>query len=193
MAGVAGPMLRTHPAAAFRFLVGFTAGAAIGGLVLALGALLLGRALHTVLTGEARIAIVATLCGLLGLADLLNRTPHIWRQVPQALARSLPPGFLGVVWGIDIGLLFTTQKTSSLIWVAISAVVLLHPAGAPALLVAMALVTSLAIGVGSVGGPSIILNHGTRRDRIWLRAMRVCSASLLLALCIVIGTQAFGI
>jgi hypothetical protein len=193
MAGVAGPMMRWERAAAARFLVGFSIGAVAAGLVLALVALLLGRALNALVPDDARAALVAAICVLFGVADLLNRTPHVWRQVPQALVRVLPPGFLGVVWGFDIGLLFTTQKAVSLMWAAVAAVVLLHPAAAPALLVGMALVSSTTIVVWSVSGAAVLRSHGTRRDRRWLRAMRTGSGSLLLALGVLTVVQTFQI
>jgi hypothetical protein len=193
MAGVAGPMMRWERPAAARFLVGFSVGAVAAGLVLALAALLLGRALNALVPDDARAALVAAICVLFGVADLLNRTPHVWRQVPQALVRVLPPGFLGVVWGFDIGLLFTTQKAVSLMWAAVAAVVLLHPAAAPVLLVGMALVSSAIIVIWSVSGAAVLRSHGTRRDRRWLRAMRTGSGSLLLALGVVTVVQTFQI
>ena len=115
MAGVAGPMMRRTRAGAARFLAGLTVGGIAGGLVLSLPVYLLGSALTSVMPLTGRVLLLAAICAVLAWADLRHRTPHVWRQVPQGLVRTLPPGSLGVVWGFDLGLLFTTQKTTSLI------------------------------------------------------------------------------
>lgn len=190
MAGVASPIIRTQTFAAVRFLAGFAFGTLAAALVLGVCAVVAGTLLQALLPTGFRIVIVACICAILGLADLLNRTPHVWRQVPQEFVRTLPTGFLGLTWGFDIGLLFTTQKVASLMWAAIAAVVLLRPAGAPVLLVSMALLSAATIGVMTAGSANSLLNHGTRQDRRWLRIMRAGSGSLLLAVAgfTIIGT-----
>src|SRR3954469_2303619 len=131
MAGVAGPMLRDSSRDGVRFLVGLSAGAAAGALMISLVALLAGTVAASAMPEQARLFALAALCVAMGAADLANRTPHLWRQVPQTLARALPPGSLGTTWGFDIGLLFTTQKVGSLIWAALAAAVLIEPMAAP--------------------------------------------------------------
>src|SRR6266542_1523735 len=111
MAGVASPMLRRTRSGASRFLIGLVAGGAAAGLLLSLPAYLIGTVLHDAVPMRARIVILAVLLAILAIADLTRRTPHVWRQVPQDLVWKLPPGSLGVAWGFDLGLLFTTQKT----------------------------------------------------------------------------------
>ncbi|MEO3930031.1 hypothetical protein ABGB07_40215 [Micromonosporaceae bacterium B7E4] len=146
MAGVAGPMLRRSRADGIRFLAGLIAGAAAGAVVVAVPVYLLGRLLEP-LPGPVALGVLAGVCVLLGLADLAQRTPHVWRQVPQALWHRLPPGALGVAWGFDLGLLFTTQKTTSLIWVAVAAVALLRPALAATALPAIAVGSMVVVVV----------------------------------------------
>lgn len=85
----------------------------------------------------------------LAALDIANRTPHVWRQVPQRLVRELPAGLLGLVWGADLGTLVSTQKTTSLIWGSLAARVLLDPSTAAVLAVAVSLVATLVTGGSS--------------------------------------------
>lgn len=133
MVGVSNPIYRHGRHAGWRFLTGFGAGLALATAVLAGPLLLLAAAAG--LVGETiRAAVLAALVLGLATADLLNRTPHVWRQVPQRFARDLnaQPGRLGLIWAFDLGLLVTTQKTTSLLWIALAGVVL---TGAPAAVV----------------------------------------------------------
>ena len=180
MAGVARPMLRRVPLEGLRFLLGLATGAIVAGLVLGLAALVLGQAFEQVMPTAARAVLVAGGLMLLGIADIADRTPHVWRQVPQALVRRLSPGFLGLSWGIDIGLLFSTQKAVSLVWGAAFGVVLLHPTAAPVLFVVVAVVSSTSIILLTAHEQNAVLRHGTKADRRWLRTMRVASGSVLL-------------
>src|SRR5215212_10467653 len=115
MAGVAGPMLRRSRSAATRFLIGLAIGGVAAGLLLALPTYVLGSVVRGLLPEQGRLMVLAAVCGLFALADLASRTPHVWRQVPQRLQDVLPPGALGAAWGFDLGLLVTTQKTTSLL------------------------------------------------------------------------------
>ncbi len=145
MAGVAGPMLHSRRGAGARLLAGLLVGEILGGLLLALPAFLLGEGLRAALGLQARLWLVAAVCLFFGVADLADRTPHVWRQVPQDLIGKLSPGSLGLVWGLDLGLLFTTQKAVSFIWVAMAATVLLDPPLAAAVIVSTAIVASTAV------------------------------------------------
>ncbi|WP_433344672.1 hypothetical protein [Micromonospora sp. CA-111912] len=177
MAGVAGPMLRRNPFEGVRFLVGLAVGGVIAGVVLAIPVFLAGTLLQQLLPEPLRLALLAAVAGWLGVADLRDRTPHIWRQVPQRLVRTLPGGTLGVVWGIDLGLLFTTQKTVSLIWLALAAVLLVDPASAPLLLFCVVLVASLLVSLWSMSKHADLPE---RRSRKWVvRARRASGATIL--------------
>jgi hypothetical protein len=177
MAGVAGPMMHRTRSRGARFLAGLTVGGAVGGLALSLPVYLLGM-LASVLPSGVRAGLLAAACIGFGLADLRGRTPHVWRQVPQAFVRSLPPGRLGLVWGFDLGLLVTTQKTTSLIWVAGAAVVLLRPDLAAAALAAIATVAAAAITVNTLTG---LLPQG-REALTWSRPARWVSGAVILAM-----------
>ena len=150
MAGVASPMLRRTRSGGARFLVGLLGGGIAAGLLLSVPAYLIGTVIQSLVPTRQRIIVLAGILAILAIADLLRRTPYLQRQVPQGFIWKLPPGFLGVAWGFDLGLLFTTQKVTSLIWVAIAGVVLLGPSMAAVLLVSIAVVASLAIAVWSV-------------------------------------------
>lgn len=189
MAGVAGPMLRGSRSAGARFLTGLLAGEVAAGLLLAVPAYLLGEGLRAVLPQPARLWAVAGVCVLFGLADLANRTPRVQRQVPEALIWRLPPGTLGLAWGFDLGLLFTTQKAVSFIWVAIAATVLLDPPVAAAVLVGTAIVAGM-----TVTALSLWRRPGNDRLSRWganIRQARHGSGLVMLGLFVFTAVQAW--
>ncbi|MBC6460710.1 hypothetical protein [Actinomadura sp. HBU206391] len=189
MAGVAGPMLRHSRQSGIRFLTGLAAGGVLAGIMLAVPAYVLGSLLESVLPETARLWLVAAVCAVFGAADLMNRTPHVWRQVPQHLVQRLSPGTLGVTWGFDLGLLVTTQKVVSLIWVAVVAVVLLEPTVAAALLVGVAVLSNVAVTAWSMSAPTSDLRV-SRRERKWVTATRRTSGGTLLILFLLTAAQA---
>lgn len=183
MAGVAGPLLRHSRSGGLRFLIGLALGSAAGGLVLALPVYVIGSAVDSVVPRPARLLALLVICVALGVADLLQRTPHVWRQVPQSLARTLPPGSRGLAWGFDLGLLFTTIKSTSLIWASMAALLLLRPSMAAGVLVAMTVTVALTAAVASLhGAESRISSHWAAK---WLTPTRRASGTLLLAVALV--------
>jgi hypothetical protein len=191
MAGVASPMLRRTRSAGSRFLVGLVVGGVAAGIILSVPAYLVGTIVHEFVPERWRLVVLAGLLAGLGVADLLRRTPHVWRQVPQRLVWTLPPGTLGLAWGFDLGLLFTTQKTTSLVWVAMAAVVLLGPSLSAVVLVSIAVVASLAIAVWSVSGWTDGL-AACQRDRRWQGLLQQGSGLVILALCTTTLLQAWN-
>jgi hypothetical protein len=189
MAGVAGPMLRHRRGAGVRLLAGLLVGEIAAGALLAVPAFLLGEGLRAVLGLQARLWVLAALCVFFGIADLTNRTPRMWRQVPEDLVNRLPPGSLGLAWGFDLGLLFTTQKAASLIWVAIAAAVLLDPPLAAALLVGIAVAASMAVAAYSLyWRPGAGRPFGWAR---WARQVRHGSGVAILILFALTAVQAW--
>lgn len=189
MAGVAGPMLRYNRGGGVRFLVGLVAGGAVAGIVLAVPAYLLGSLVRAALSLPVRLWVLAALCVLFGVADLSNRTPHVWRQVPQRLVHSLPPGTLGAVWGFDLGLLFTTQKVASLIWVSLAAIVLLDPTVAAGVLASIAVLASLS--VAALSALQQTAKTRSRGERQWVRRIRRTSGLALMILFVLTSVQAW--
>jgi hypothetical protein len=185
MAGVARPMIRASPRHGLRFLVGLTAGMMMGALVLSLAVYLVGMTVAVALSHEERLLGVATICLALGLADMTNRTPQVWRQVPQRLMKTLPPGTLGAAWGFDLQLLFTTQKETSLIWASLVAALLVEPSAAPYIVLAAFLGFFLIFArrALSEGGETFAI-VGKRR------LMRMASGTILILLCLSAITQA---
>ena len=188
MAGVASPMMDRSKAEGTRFLAGLLAGGVAGATILALPVYLLGRALG-LLPGWASLAGAVVVLVLLGLADLRQRTPHVWRQVPQTLWHRLTPGWLGTVWGFDLALLFTTQKTTSLIWACVAAVVLLDPSLAAVALVAIS-VTSTAFVVVSTVAPGAVHRTGVGWSGRWVTRIRRGSGLLILAAATAVAVHA---
>jgi chromate transport protein ChrA len=179
MAGVAGPMLTRSRASGARFLTGLAAGGVTAGLVLAVPVYLVGHLAGSVLPVWVRLGLLVLMAAAFGLADLAGRTPHIWRQVPQRFVRSLEPGTLGLVWGFDLGLLVTTQKTSSLLWLSLAALTLLDPGLAPVALVTFSLVATAGILTWSLTPWATRLER--RKDRTWVRRTRWATGTTMLA------------
>jgi hypothetical protein len=179
MAGVAGPMWQRSRASAARFLTGLAVGGAAAGLVLAVPVFLIGRLAGQVLPLPVRVALLVALAVGFGLADLAGRTPHVWRQVPQRLVRTLPPGVLGLTWGFDLGLLVTTQKTSSLLWLSIAGIALLDPGLAPGALVGFSLVASAGVLALSMRLWTVAAKGGM--DWAWIRRARWVTGTAMLA------------
>jgi len=150
MAGVAGPMLERSKAHGTRFLSGLLIGGLAASSLVATLVYALGTMVSLVAPLPVREVMTAAVVLALGVADLMNRTPHVWRQVPQAFVRSLPPGRLGLVWGFDLALLFTTQKSTSLTWATLAATGLLFPTDSWLVLLTMTAVGVLTIVVRSV-------------------------------------------
>lgn len=187
MAGVAGPMLRRARGGGVRFLAGLAAGGIAAGAILALPVYLLGSLLQDLLPVRARLGVLALVCLGFALADLADRTPHPWRQVPQRLVHQLPPGALGLAWGFDLGLLLTTQKVVSLLWVALAAVLLLDPAVAGAVLTGFAAAAVAPIAAWSVAGRVRDRPVGAW-ERVWQRRVRRASGlTLLVMLAVTVG------
>ncbi|MFG3154685.1 hypothetical protein ACGF7W_21860 [Streptomyces sp. NPDC048219] len=147
-------------------------GEAIAAGLMSLAVYVLGQGVALVADTSWRQTITAVALVVFGVADLANRTPHIWRQVPQEHVRTMPPGMLGLTWGFDLGLLFTTQKSTSLTWGVLAAAVLLYPGSSPLLLVCMALVGVAAVTVRSVTWSLVPLTQFGDRVRPWFPWMR---------------------
>lgn len=175
MTGVAGPMYRRSHAAGRIFVLGLLAGGLVGVMFLALIAYLLNSGLRALVPEYARWWIFAGGLVVLGVSDMINRTLHVWRQVPQGFVRRLPPGRLGVVWGADLGLLFTTQKTSSLLWAAIPGSVFVHYS--VLLFPAIVIVYVLCVWLRSVGRDVL---RKVELGGHWLRVQRMASGLVLL-------------
>jgi hypothetical protein len=88
MVGVSNPIMRRDHREGWRFIAGFGAGLAVATAVLTGPLLLLSAAAHLA-PQPVRAGMLVVLVLMLGVADLLNRTPHVWRQVPQRFAREL--------------------------------------------------------------------------------------------------------
>jgi hypothetical protein len=190
MAGVAGPMLRRSKPQGTRFLLGLLAGEIAGSALLASALFGLGSLLAILIPLQGRVWLTAVAILVFGLLDMINRTPHIWRQVPQRFVRSIPPGRLGLVWGFDLALLFTTQKATSLTWVALAGVTLLQPNTAWPVLTTMAVVGVMAVAIRSVvfslSGPS----WQGDRSRPWFVLLRKVSGLGLAVLAVILAVQA---
>ncbi|HEX6681434.1 MAG TPA: hypothetical protein VF062_01470 [Candidatus Limnocylindrales bacterium] len=139
------PIMRRDRRAGWRFIAGFGAGLAVATVVLA-GPLVLLSSAARLAPQPVRVGVLVALVALLAVADLLNRTPHVWRQVPQRFARELndQPGRLGFIWAVDLGLMVTTQKTTSLLWIALAGAVLV---GTPGLVLMTLVCASVLYGL----------------------------------------------
>ncbi|MFE6930901.1 hypothetical protein ACFVDT_02575 [Streptomyces sp. NPDC057699] len=172
MAGVAGPMLKRSRPRGARFLVGLLAGEVAAAGLMSLAVYVLGEGIALILGAPWRASLTGVALVVFGVADLANRTPHIWRQVPQEHIRTMPPGMLGLAWGFDLALLFTTQKSTSLTWGVLTAALLLHPASSSLLLVGMALVAVATVTVRSLTWFLLPITRFGDRVQPWFPWMR---------------------
>ncbi|MEV4756495.1 hypothetical protein AB0J86_15470 [Micromonospora sp. NPDC049559] len=173
MAGVAGPMLRYDRSGGIRFLLGLLIGGLLGAAVLAVPVYLVSVAVQAVVPEPARWVLLAVVVAGFALADFTQRTPHVWRQVPQSLVNTLPPGALGLVWGFDLALLFTTQKTTSLIWAGLAALVLFSPALVPTALIVVAALAAISMVLLSLRVPTTTPIHEEKKGRRWQDWQRI--------------------
>ena len=162
---------RSKPQGA-RFLFGLWVGGMVASALLATVAFGLGSVISWLVPTIVREIAVAVLLVGFAVADIANRTPHVWRQVPVTFLKTMPPGKLGMVWGFDLSLLFTTQKSTSLTWAALSGVVLLAPGASWWMFCGMT-----TVGVSTIVLRSILLHlrrpsvHGDFR-KPWFPVMR---------------------
>lgn len=146
MVGVSGPMHTFRRSAGRRFLTGLTVGSALGGVALSTVATGTGLAFQRIgIHADVKVAIVGTVAAVLGMADWSGHTPQWFRQVPQRFIHQLPPGTLGVVWGLDLGLVFTTKKVTSLWTIALLGLLVLRPTTLLVVIPLGSTVTALAI------------------------------------------------
>jgi hypothetical protein len=192
MAGVAGPMLGRSKAQGTRFLSGLLVGGLVASSFMATLMYLVGTLASMVAPQAVREIVVAVVIVALGIADMLNRTPHVWRQVPQAFVRSMKPGQLGLVWGFDLGLLVTTQKSTSLTWATLAAVSLLFPTDSWLVLLSMTAIGVLAIVLRSITWTKRPLPLAGDRGRPWFPVMRRAVGASMLGLAVVTAVGAWS-
>ena len=191
MVGVSGPLLADSPSEGTRFLIALTVAGVAGSAVLATVGVALSLAVQAAAPFGLRLAMLVAWAVLLGVADLLDRTPQWFRQVPQRLVRELKPGMLGTFWGFDLGLIVTTKKVTSLGWLAIGGVILLQPAWVPACVIGIGLATSLSVALWSLR-----VRNDTqclvKRQRDWMAHARILSGSGLLLVAALVAGLAVG-
>jgi|SwirhisoilCB3_FD_contig_31_769005_length_809_multi_3_in_0_out_0_2 hypothetical protein len=181
MVGVSGPMFAESAAQGRRFMIGLTLGSLAGGVILATAAAVVGIGLaRTGLPLGARLVMLIGVALILGLADLANRTPQWFRQVPQRLVRELSPGTLGVVYGVDLGLIVTTKKVTSLWWLAIAGLALVSPVLLVIAVPVGAVATSLAVWSWSlrIKGDTACLFRKNQRN--WITQLRLMSGTAMI-------------
>jgi hypothetical protein len=184
MAGVAGPAWRRNHRAARRFLLGFATGEALSAAILASAMVVAGTVAADLMPGDVRWSLFAAGSIVLGLADFFDHTPQWPRQVPKQLSGRLRPFGLGAVWGLDLGIIVTTRKVSSVTWISMFGVVLLSPSGALPLLLGCACGSLGVLVFRSVmqGARRVHLSSHVRRVMIIRRlsgALGVAAGSLV--------------
>jgi hypothetical protein len=189
-AGYAGRQRVTLPAC-----VAFTLGALAGGVITFGGLALLGSALGGGSSAAASAGAVVALAAAIGEARGARIVPQIRRQVPESWRRRLPLPLAAGLYGVLLGLGFTTFILSFAVWALAALSVAL---GDPAL--------GLAVGIGFGAGralPVIVLApaagtgwgsaaHAAMAERpSILRGLRAADAlALLLCALTVAATEA---
>jgi hypothetical protein len=135
-AGYAGRLRTTLVACAT-----FTAGALVGGVITFGGLGLLGELLGAGGTGAAAVAAVIAVAAAIGEARGVRIVPQVRRQVPESWRRILPVPLAAGLYGVLLGLGFTTFILTFAVWALAAVCVAL---GDPAL----GAVLGLAFGAG---------------------------------------------
>jgi hypothetical protein len=185
-AGYAG-RLRTTLVACFTF----TLGALAGGVLTFGGLAKLGAALGSGGTGAAVVAAAIAVAAAIGEARGVRVVPQVRRQVPESWRRVLPVPLAAGLYGVLLGLGFTTFILTFAVWALAAVSVALGDPGIGAVL-------GLAFGVGRAL-PVIALAPVAESDRgnaahaamaerpAILRGLRVADAVALVLCAAVIG------
>jgi hypothetical protein len=185
-AGYAGRLRTTLVACAT-----FTAGALVGGVITFGGLGLLGQALGAGGTGAAAVAAVIAVAAAIGEARGVRIVPQVRRQVPESWRRVLPVPLAAGLYGVLLGLGFTTFILTFAVWALAAVSVAL---GDPQL----GAVLGLAFGIGRAL-PVIALAPIAETDRgdaahaamaerpAILRGLRVADAVALAACAVAIA------
>src|SRR6186997_2705987 len=200
MVGVIGPLvegkrqLRGPLASVALFGLGAVVGASIMGVLVGL----LGAGVQS-LADESALAIAVGVAGcVLLLADLgvLGlRTPTLRRQTSSTWYRALGPRTVWPIWGLDLGLGFSTIRLSSLYWFMVLFVAaFVSPVLAPLVLAFYGLGLCVALAAVVVeksrkagpvtGSPGLGLLHAARSVRL--------ASDVLLALVSIAVVLAWG-
>lgn len=169
----------------------FSVGALVGGVVTFGGLAVLGRALGAGGAVAAGVAAAVALVAAAGEARGTRIVPQVRRQVPEPWRRTLPVPLAAALYGVLLGLGFTTFILTFAVWALAALSVAL---GDPALGVAIGLgfglgrllpVVALAPVADSERGSRI---HAAMAERpMILRTLRALDAVALLACAIVLG------
>ena len=192
MAGVASPMFRREAREGIRFLSGLVIGTLAGSLFIAITLFVIGSAIENSMPLIWRVDLLAACCFGLGVADFLEFTPQLWRQVPEALLwGGLKPGVLGIAWGMDQGLVVTTQKATSCFWVVMAAVGLIAPATAFAVIPFIAVVSCGVVAIASASRSASACLISRSADP-WLSAAKRGSGVVLVVLAVLLALGGFA-
>ncbi len=166
----------------------FTAGAVIGGVVTFGTLSLLGDALRT--RGETLALVVAAAVAALAAAGEwagVRVMPQIRRQVPEPWRRSMPLPLVGALYGLLLGLGFTTFVLTLAVWaLAGIAIALGSPAAGLAIGVAFGLgraIPVIAMAPRLAGAGGRMLTSMLERP-ILLRRARLADGALLTCLAV---------
>lgn len=169
----------------------FALGALVGGAITFAGLSLVGRALGAGGTAAATLAAAVALAAALGEARGARIVPQVRRQVPESWRRVLPLPLAAGLYGVLLGLGFTTFILSFAVWALAGMSVAL---GDPALGIAIGLgfgagralpVIALAPTAGTERGARIAAAMAERPAI--LRGLRAADALALLACAAVVG------
>lgn len=156
MVGVSDPALRRSRREGVALLSSIAVGYLVATILLVIELFLASEALAGLPELSRRVLLIVALTAV-GVADLTNRTPYMRRQVPQRFVRDLLPVSRGLLWGLDLGLLFTTQKTVGLLWAVLLWATLQASPGATAI--------ALVVGAAVYLSATLITTLSGSRER----------------------------
>jgi hypothetical protein len=168
----------------------FTAGALVGGVITFGGLGLLGQWLGAGGTGAVAVAAAVAVAGAIGEARGVRIVPQVRRQVPESWRRVLPVPLAAGLYGVLLGLGFTTFILTFAVWALAGVCVAV---GDPALGLAVGLafgagrllpVVALAPTAGTGRGAAL---HAAMAERPQiLRSLRAVDAVALVACAVVL-------
>jgi hypothetical protein len=147
----------------------FALGAVLSGVVMSVPVGLIGYLLQVQLSAKTRMSTFATVALLLALTELGMgglRVPSLRRQTKPRLYGDLGPRWAWFLWGLDLGLGWTTIRATSLYWIFVLwAILLVEPFESAVGFIAYGLTLAASIFGSQIGKSAAVGMYACRSTR----------------------------